>query len=333
MDGLVTPGVEPQPQPPSPPKKMHFILGCVGITLGLFLAFFRAWLWSYGLMGAQAWGYAMGSAMLPALIAFAIAGRREVRNFNRFGIWFSGLSLCFFLVSSSVPVSLQQHVGNLMKEAAGTKAVDNNGPGNFDDLIRDMMRGILEDRKAFDRETDPYAAELGKLYSIDTFSSAKAMQGSIDAVRGITAADERYSKQLEGLPARIQGYVDRSRLSDSDKRDFMAGIQKSDGDLKTLQIRRQAMGTEKQWEDATVGLYQFTIANQTLLQVDGATLRISSERVRRSFDDQMTKAQKLRDDLAKQNAQLESAQREALQQAGITPKDIGLPEGDEPKKK
>jgi hypothetical protein len=332
MDGLITPGTESLPPPPQPGRK-HFILGCLGIGLGLFLAFFHAWAWSYGTMGAEAWGYAGGAAMLPALIAFAIAGRKSVRNFNRFGIWFSGLSLFFFIVSSKHPVSLQQHIGDLMKEAAGTKAVDNSGPGALDNLVRDMMRGILDDRKAFETETQPLSADLGKLYSAESFSSQEAVQRIINATHAIVAADERYSKQLEGIPDRMQATVDRSSFSESDKKGFMEGLRKSYGNAKTLQIRRQAMETESQWEVATVDLYKFAEANAKKIRVQGTKLMIGDEGIRNQFNERFRKARGLRDDLAAMNTQLEGAQRAALQDEGLTLRDLGLGENEQPGKK
>ena len=57
MDTLTTLGLEPQPEPRAPaPKKNEFSLGIFGITLGLFLAWFRAWVRSYGIVDAQMLG-------------------------------------------------------------------------------------------------------------------------------------------------------------------------------------------------------------------------------------------------------------------------------------
>lgn len=335
MDGSITPGIETQPPAPGPlpPEKKQFILGSLGVALGVFLAVFRAWAWSYGVMTTEAWGFAAGAAFLPLLIAYAIAGRKSVRNFNRFGVWFSGLSLVFFLITGRAPVSMERHIGDLMKEAAGTKPVDNSGPETMDNMIREMMRGILDDRKAFERETAAFAPDLRKLYSIDTFSNPQAMQKSIDVVHGIVATDERYSKLIESIPDRMEASVDRSSLSDSDKRDFMEGVRKSFGDMKLLQIRRQAVASEKLWEDATVGLYEFAMANAAGMRVDGAKLRIGSEKVRVGFNDRLDKAQKLRADLAKLNTELETAQRASLQQEGLTPKDLGLKDSGQGDKK
>lgn len=56
MDVQTTLGIEPTAQPPHPPpleKKSPFILGTLGIALGLFLSLFRAWVWSYGIVDAD----------------------------------------------------------------------------------------------------------------------------------------------------------------------------------------------------------------------------------------------------------------------------------------
>jgi hypothetical protein len=142
------------------------------------------------------------------------------------------------------------------------------------------------------------------------------------------AADERYSDKVDSIPDRMQASVDRSSLSNSDKREFMEGVRKSYGNVKTLQIRRQAMVTEEKWQVATVGLYEFAMAHATTLRRDGTKLRIEDQKVRSEFNERLDQAQKLRADLVTQNKQLESAQRAALQQAGLTLNDLGLGESD-----
>jgi hypothetical protein len=331
MDTPTTLGLEPQPQPPAPPSnKLHFILGWFGIALGLFLALFRAWVWSYGIANAEMLGYALGGALLPALIAYLIAGRKSVRNFSRFGVWFSGLSLFFFIVSNQRPVSVQQHIGDLMKEAAGTKPVDNSGPRSMDELVRDIMRDILDERKAFDRDMGRFNPELGKLYSVESFSSKEAMQRSVDAVRGAVAVDQRYSQQLESLPQRIQTRVDRSGLSDSFDSGFMEGVRKAYGESKPLNLRRQAMEVEKQWGVATVAFYEFAIANSTKIRAEGSHLVIGNEKLRTEFNARMKQSQTLRDNLTALNTQMESAQREVMQQSGLKPSDVGLEDTSHP---
>jgi hypothetical protein len=318
-------------QPPStPPKRRRQILGCLAIALGLFLACLRAWGWSFGMMDAQAWGYAAGSAILPALIAYAIAGRKSVRDFNRFGLWFSGLSLAFFAVAGGKPVTLQQHVAGLMKEAAGTKPMSSAGP-NIDNLIREMLRMVLDDRKVLDQESTPFEPSLSKIYSAESFANPDAIRGMIDAVHGIAAVDARYSKKLESIPDRMQTYVDASTMSDSDKKDFIAGVRSSYGNEKAIQIRRQAMEAEQKWEAESVGLYEFALKNMSKIRARGEGLIIADRHVRNEFNARLETAEKLRDEIVKLNSDLETAQKAALQEAGLTPTDLGLPSTDKKK--
>ena len=334
MDTPTTLGNEQSPQSTAPrPGKLHFILGFLGVALGMFVALFRAWIRYYGTVNAEMMGAVFGSALLPALIAYLIAGRKRVRNFNRFGFWFAGLSIVFFAVTNRPPVSLQQHFVNLMKEAAGTKPLDDSGPRKMDDLVRGILRDILNERKAFDQDAGQFAPVLHRLYSAESFSSEEAMQRSRDAVRGAALVDQHYSEEMESLPDRIQARAVQAGLSDSEAKDFTEGMRKSFGDSKALSLRRKAMEVERQWAEVTVALYEFAMANAAWIRVDGPHLVIANEKVRTAFTEQMKESQTLRESLTTLNAQMEVAQREGMQQLGMAPKDLGLDDNGQPAKK
>ena len=79
------------------PGQGFSVLAYVGIIVGVILAIAKALVWSKGLFTSEVFGYALAGAMIPGAIAYAIAGRKKVRNPNRFALWF--LLLCiFFLV-------------------------------------------------------------------------------------------------------------------------------------------------------------------------------------------------------------------------------------------
>jgi hypothetical protein len=78
------------------------VLAYVGITVGICLAIARALVWSKGVFTSEVFGYALAGALIPGAIAYAIAGRKKVRNPNRFALWF--VSLCiFFLLLELAP--------------------------------------------------------------------------------------------------------------------------------------------------------------------------------------------------------------------------------------
>jgi hypothetical protein len=327
-------GLEQQSQPPAPPpqKTGFIIMGWLGIAAGLALALGHAWVLSYGIVDASFWGRAVGSAVLPVLIAYLIAGRKSVRNFSSFGLWFFGMSIFCWVVTTEHPVSLQQHIVDIVKEASGTKPMDNNG-SSMDGVVRDSMREILDERKTHDRDMEPYTPDLRKLYSLESFSSKEAMQRSVAAVRGIVTIDQTFFQQVERIPDQIQTRADYSGLSSSERADFMAGVRKGYGDTKLLALRRQAVGVEKEWGDETVAFYEFATANSTKIRVQGSHLLIANEKVRAEFNDRRKKSLALRESLQTLNKELESGQQEAMKQMGMTMADLGLEDKGHPTSK
>lgn len=78
------------------------VLAYVGIVVGICLAIVKALVWSKGVFTSEVFGYALAGALIPGAIAYAIAGRKKVRNPNRFALWF--VSLCiFFLLFELAP--------------------------------------------------------------------------------------------------------------------------------------------------------------------------------------------------------------------------------------
>ena len=146
------------------------------------------------------------------------------------------------------------------------------------------------------------------------------MQKSIDSVNAVVKADQHYSDQLQHLPDRMQGIVEKSTLSSLDKDQFMEGVRKGFSGLKALAIRQQAMETEKKWESETVGLYEFAIAHAGTIRVKGDHLTIYGTQTLNEFNDRMQRAQQQREGLTKLNEQLDREQQASLQEAGLTKK-------------
>ncbi len=72
------------------------VLASAGIVVGVLLAVVKALVWSKGAFTSEVFGYALAAAVIPGAIAYAIAGRKKVRNPNRFALSF--LLLCIFFL-------------------------------------------------------------------------------------------------------------------------------------------------------------------------------------------------------------------------------------------
>jgi hypothetical protein len=72
--------------------------GAIAIAIGCMLAIAQALIWSKGIITAEVTGYATAGIIVPGLIAYAIAGRRAKRNWNKFSLWFVMLCAFFLLL-------------------------------------------------------------------------------------------------------------------------------------------------------------------------------------------------------------------------------------------
>jgi hypothetical protein len=287
MDAQINTGTDPRPKPIS-------VLALLGIVLGFVLSIVKALIWSGGTVDAGVFGYALAGVAIPGVIAFAVAGLGKRCNLNRFALTFCALSLTFLLMEvSNHPENVKDRVSRLAREAAGTKPVG-VGATETDRLSREMLREILDLRKSHEAKTAKFKDDLGQLYSTDSFSAGTKMQRCVEAVRGTLSADQEFSRQFQVWKNRIKEDVDRSSLSDSDKQDFMKGVDQTIGNSKIFTLRTQVVEAEGKWADATIGLYSLAMANTSKIAVDGSRIIINDARVRAEFNRELEDSKNLR---------------------------------------
>jgi hypothetical protein len=71
----------------------------VAVAFSFLIGVYKALIWSHGVVSAEVIGYALGSPILPVLIAYAVAGRKKVigRGYA-FATWVAALSIFFLLL-------------------------------------------------------------------------------------------------------------------------------------------------------------------------------------------------------------------------------------------
>jgi len=82
----------------TPPRDSLGFLGLMGMAVGIVACVFRALVWAHGFLGGELVGYAIAGMMTSFLIAYAIAGRRKIRNLKKFGLWFGAISIILLLL-------------------------------------------------------------------------------------------------------------------------------------------------------------------------------------------------------------------------------------------
>jgi hypothetical protein len=76
------------PQLASAHGKPARALGAIAFVLGIAHSWLAAMHWSHHTVIPEAFEFAAIGILIPFFIAYAIAGRRAVRDWNRVGLWF-----------------------------------------------------------------------------------------------------------------------------------------------------------------------------------------------------------------------------------------------------
>ncbi len=307
------------------------ILAILGIVAGIFLAFLRAWIWSLGEFGGEAFGYALSGVLIPGLIAYAIAGRKKVRDLNRFGLAFFLVSAIGFAleVSQSHPKQ-SESASDLVKEVTGKKAVDLAHSSETDQVGRTVLGDLLAIRRSHDAQTAKFSSDLSQLYSAESFSSQVSMQKCIDAVQATLAADEDFSHRFQVWRSHIKEEVDHSSLSEADKEGFIRGAEQAIGGSDILRVHDRIIEVEEKWATATKDLYTYAIANSRRIQVKGSELLINDEKVRVEFNRQLKDSKDLRSNMRSLNSQLRQLQEEGMKKMGIARDDLNSGQSQSP---
>jgi hypothetical protein len=121
---MTTPDLERKPNSFGP-------FAYLGILVGVALSVAKALVWSSGSFDAEVSGYAIGAIATALLVAYLIGGRKKVRNPNLFSLSFCGICLLLYLMERSTPhVNWKKHMGEIAKQAAGTKATSDEPSGD-----------------------------------------------------------------------------------------------------------------------------------------------------------------------------------------------------------
>lgn len=307
------------------------MLVLLSIALGVLKAFF----WSRGEWNPQVFGYAFSSVLIPFLIAYAIAGRKNSRKPVTFGLCFLGISFVFLLMEMAhPPKNPNDRVADLLREATGAKS--SSGYGSFDSptekLTREVMGEFLAKAKTYQQQSSEMSAELEHLYSAPSFSSLDAMNRTRASVQKITELDHNFVLQCEQWPARVREQVARSSVSESDKQGFLKGFDETYSKSDSLTLRRKADQIEAQWSSDTLALYAFAASHASRLHVKDDHIFIAGDDVCAEFNELLRKSREQQQKLADVNTQLANLQSAGLQRYGLTKSDFGMDDTKTPTK-
>jgi hypothetical protein len=298
----------------------------------LEINYIRAMRWA-GVMNAESSGYMIGGCLtalfLGWLTIFLVDKGRHKKSspvVRSFGISLVALVFSFLALAGSKPESgiggkgeLKRQVGNLIKEAAGKQPHSAN-TNWWDGPSRDFFHDIIVMNEQYTAEVAKLdQSSLKNLYSPGSYSSRKGMGKIVAQLQAALAVDQKYSS-LDPILQAVENRVRSADAPDAEKEGFLKGLKESAN--RSLAPRNETFRTGKNWMEATIDLYQFTIDHSPEYSVRGGKLYFQNTVTQEGFTSRQSKALALREEFLKARHEFKDLQKGKLEEYGVSRADL-----------
>lgn len=308
----------------------------VGWLLVAFIGYARALRWSGGIRSAQSSGYFVGSVLTPILISALIlwivnffrdnklAGAKKNAVTASLAVFLSIMAM-IGEAGRSKPLNeaeLRGKMRHLAKQAAGKEASTGEGQW-YDGPVREFYRELLETNQEY---SDALAAqdqsELKTVYTPQSYATRKAMQKTIDQLKGVLEVDKKY-ESLDKVMKDFEKNIQASSASSFEKKEFIEGFHSTED--KSFAPRGETFRKEEEWLQSTINLYQFTLDHFASYKVQAKKLMFAKNDVREQFQSLQSKSLALHKTAMEVKKVFDASRQQALNQAGVKPEDLDPP--------
>jgi hypothetical protein len=275
---------------------------------------------------AESLGFWIGTLFWPAVIAYLVTRGWRTGNRAKFSYWFLALGLILPTLTHQSSLSNLSH-SDLIKELSGAKPLEGNLPENQREMAAVTTQFFADMRAARKSYYDQLALlqpDLGALYTAGSFANKDSIQRSLNAVNSKLALDRELSETIQQWPNTIRARLDKTDLSDSEKKKFLTGFNKSFGSSNFLAARQVMIVAESDWAKGTDDLYSFSLLHASQIVVAKEKLAINSDSIRDQFNAKLTRSEQLRDAYVTASKKVDEIRAANMKQAGVTPADVGL---------
>jgi len=224
---------------------------------------------------------------------------------------------------------VNHRIGDLLKEAAGTKASSGNQQW-WEGAARDFFHDIFVMNQQYTAEAASLdSSAIKDLYSPESYRSKAHMEKVVEQLQASFAVDEKYAS-VDPLVKRFEERITAEKVSESEKQNLLKGIE---GGLKEgLGPRTEVIRTEEAWMKSTIGLYQYLIAHAAEYSVRNGKLVFTSEATRQEFSTAQAEAVRLHQEFLKAKSALDSNGQNKLEKLGLKRSDLpaGTADGSKP---
>lgn len=280
-----------------------------------------------GTEAGQHIGYLLVLLVLPALVAFLVAGRKKVRHPNRFVLVFCLISGVFILGNAASMLSFetpQQRFARLLREAAGTQPVSHKGlpsQRKLDDAVRLQYGKLLQQNRdylALVAKLDN--SKVKKINTAQALASATVAQPALDQLHALYDADAGHEQEVRETLAGLRHVFEG--ISPAAERDAM--LKGFDESLAEQNSRRQqALAMEKAWVDAVDDEHAYAAAHRASIRLVQNTLVIDDPEIRGELNGKLQLQEEKRKAFLKSQDEFKKSQADSLNKMGISGNDLG----------
>lgn len=326
---------------PSVLKTVAFVVLSLPLfAVVLLLNYVRALRWA-GVINAESSGYMVGGVLAAVGLGFLgmfvvrkARGRKLHPASKALGVAAIAFILtCMAFMGEAVsrraltPEELDHRIGDLLKEAAGTKPLSRDGDW-WDGPARDFFHDLIEMNKHYAEEVKALDnSAIQDLYSVDSYSSKARMAEAVAQLQAAQAVDERYAS-LDPIIKKMEDRIAHAKVSESEKQEFLKGMEASM--TKALAPRDETFRTERAWIESTIELYQFGIAHSAEYSIRGNKLYFENDDARKEFIERQTQSIALHKEFLKAKGAAEDNRKQGLGKVGVSPTDMTPPKTQQP---
>lgn len=332
---LGIPAPPPMPVCQQAPSSLNVILAWISSVLSLPLVTFAAYVATmrkYGDVTPENSGFAIGGFVGPYLVSsiavlafFWFRKSRPHYSTKLLGIA-CGASLLAIL---SLVGGLQSAPAGAAPRPSRTAANPVHGstpPGprsvpasKWDPAIR----SFFADLHSFDEQ---YLSEVGQfdnsslpIYTPESFRDAPTIQQILAQLHGRLAVADKFAS-IDSLLSKMPEHVQSVGAGEEDKRTFLENFQASTH--KDLGARKVVKDIERDWLNASVGLYEFTLSRQGAYALRDGNLVFKSNAAASEFNRKLQNAGRLRAQFFQAYRASQNQLAMVLAQYGLQPSDF-----------
>jgi hypothetical protein len=278
-------------------------------------------------VSAETEGYWLGTMIIPALIAYAIAGARKRRNWLACSGWFLGLTIVLNGVTGRQLHTLgSMSKPSLMRQLTGVNPLDSDLMGKDREAVV-LSRAVFEDIRQFRKSQEPDRAQVQavypELYTAKSFSTQQSVNRVLSAMRTSRDLEDALYEKLKSVPEMVRSLALQSSLSASDREEFVTKFLDGYRNSKSNAATFMMVEADRNWIAASISLYEFAKEHFSEISVQAGKVRIADEVVLNEFNDRFHSALKLRDvAITAENAFDTTRATEASRQ-GYSMEDVG----------